>query len=196
MPRLPNRGDPHQVEVTCPACQHVNLFAGDSEFAHWGRRCRGIVAGERCTYFWQAKVCEHCGTENDIAARLCRQCGNGLVDYNAKLTLEAIREPQRVTDWSASVTSGTNGKFILARALLEDGRIASVPLNPAKSEAGAKYFYYAWAKPLGFSRQCWQWRKRDGADLTPLAALLHTHRPTQVTVEQEGPYLRITRVGN
>lgn len=56
---------------------------------HYGRRCNYIhVKGkntfERCSYFWECKMCE-CGQDNDIAARKCSSCGKLLIDYNDKL---------------------------------------------------------------------------------------------------------------
>jgi superfamily II DNA or RNA helicase len=80
--------------LECPDCKTMN-----SEHA---RRCIGPDSlnnqpDDRCGYFWQSRKCEDqlvngllkvkgCGTENDTAARECRNCHVQLIDPNAKLT--------------------------------------------------------------------------------------------------------------
>lgn len=51
------------------------------------RRCIGVVGGVRCSYFFNFKPCQHCSTENDIAAKYCRECEGELIDPNTKLRL-------------------------------------------------------------------------------------------------------------
>lgn len=97
----------------CPQCSHENIFTlrpnpdqmnfdANGYFlnldgermsppfpAHFGRRCQyvkpvGLNQFERCTYFWECKMCE-CGQDNDIAARKCSACKALLIDYNDKL---------------------------------------------------------------------------------------------------------------
>lgn len=63
--------------------------------AHYGRRCQhvhelGKNQFERCDNFWECKFCEKCGSDNDIAARKCRDCKALLIDYNDKLIGKAI----------------------------------------------------------------------------------------------------------
>ncbi|MFW7378572.1 MAG: DEAD/DEAH box helicase [Oligoflexus sp.] len=84
------------VEVLCPDCGHVNNFWGikdpDGELVeHYGRKCRGawedpktlqIVA---CQFRFRFKRCPDCGSENDIAARVCSSCNSVLVDNDKKL---------------------------------------------------------------------------------------------------------------
>lgn len=58
--------------------------------AHFGRRCthveeKGLNNFVRCSYFWECKLCEECGADNDIAARKCRECKKLLIDPNDKL---------------------------------------------------------------------------------------------------------------
>ncbi|MDP2560195.1 DEAD/DEAH box helicase [Psychrobium sp. 1_MG-2023] len=78
------------VLVNCPICQFGNTFWGkvDDDGAiieHYGRRCWGIEYGEhgekqRCDYRFRFKECGHCGAENDIAARVCTQCDQAIID--------------------------------------------------------------------------------------------------------------------
>lgn len=103
-----------KMDFVCPLCNSVNNFSLrpnpdhmafnqegyfidlDGEVmlpktpAHYGRRCThiheyGKNRFERCTNFWECKICESCGQDNDIAARKCSQCKKLLIDYNDKL---------------------------------------------------------------------------------------------------------------
>jgi len=70
--------------------------------AHHGRRCTGIDRyGERCGYRWTSRVCDHCGTNNDVTARRCESCGHELIDPNEKLIGEHARA---LTDPTAEAT--------------------------------------------------------------------------------------------
>lgn len=83
------------VIVPCPLCQFQNEFWGKADpngfvMEHFGRRCQGFRLNEngqvqRCDFRFKAKYCLECGTEHDIAARQCRQCGVDLVDPEKKL---------------------------------------------------------------------------------------------------------------
>ncbi len=61
--------------------------------AHYGRRCQALIStpvspsGIQCGQRWNAKECEHCNAENDIAARYCTTCKKELVDPNEKLKI-------------------------------------------------------------------------------------------------------------
>lgn len=103
-----------KADFVCPLCNSVNNFSLrpnpdhmaynsegyfislDGELfepktpAHYGRRCThiheyGRNRFERCTHFWECKICEECGQDNDIAARKCSSCKKLLIDYNDKL---------------------------------------------------------------------------------------------------------------
>lgn len=84
------------VEVPCPECGHNNLFWGkvDDEgevVEHFGRKCKGAhedpvtLQIEACGFRFRFKICEDCGAENDIAARVCNGCDATLVDPDKKL---------------------------------------------------------------------------------------------------------------
>lgn len=84
------------VEVVCPVCKHVNDFWGlvDGEgnvVEHFGRKCRGAAEDPAtlriipCGFRFRFKNCPRCGTENDIAARVCHCCNDLLVDNDTKL---------------------------------------------------------------------------------------------------------------
>lgn len=83
------------VEVPCPSCGIVNHFWGlveDGEVVeHFGRKCKGVSEDARtgmlteCGFRFRFKICEKCGGENDVAARVCSSCDNILVDNDTKL---------------------------------------------------------------------------------------------------------------
>ncbi len=84
------------VKVDCPQCGHQNEFWGlvDDEgeiVEHFGRKCQGAhqdpisLKWETCDFRFRFKRCPECGTENDIAARICRGCQTTLVDTDKKL---------------------------------------------------------------------------------------------------------------
>lgn len=92
----------------------------DTEFgpmpAHYGRRCQGIVKGVRghhvqCGHRWTFKPCEHCGFENDIAARRCANCREEIIDPAEKLQINFTafkRDPtQPQCDEIVNMTHGT-----------------------------------------------------------------------------------------
>lgn len=84
------------VEVICPECGHANDFWGikdpDGDLVeHFGRKCRGASEDPKtlkitpCNFRFRFKRCGNCGTENDIAARICTGCQATLVDNDKKL---------------------------------------------------------------------------------------------------------------
>ncbi len=87
--------DSEIVTIPCPACGFNNNFWGKVDVAgfvieHYGRQCQGYAEDaqgvrELCGYRFRAKICEMCGSDNDIAARCCRQCEHILVDPDKKL---------------------------------------------------------------------------------------------------------------
>ncbi len=84
------------VQIPCPECGFVNDFWGivDEDgnlLEHFGRKCRGGLVNPNtyeftpCDYRFRFKICDHCGAENDIAARDCRSCACVLIDPDTKL---------------------------------------------------------------------------------------------------------------
>ncbi len=84
------------VQVECPKCAFVNDFWGRVDddgyvIEHFGRKCRGgqydSVSYEftPCGYRFRSKICNECGSENDITARECSNCKNVLIDADSKL---------------------------------------------------------------------------------------------------------------
>lgn len=128
--------------ITCPICEILN-----SEHA---RRCighdtKGDQADGRCGHWWKSRKCEDqtlngipfskgCGCENDVVARECRNCGQTLIDPNAKLMNKSYGE----SDWKPVLkmhleVTGKNSDGIMVTYELdsfgEDGtqEIARVP---------------------------------------------------------------------
>ena len=98
----PEVGDPKpdsectRVQVACPKCGFENLAWGivDDEgglVEHFARRCQAATTNattgqrERCDYFFRFKLCEACGTENDVAAQQCRHCQQVMVTADKRL---------------------------------------------------------------------------------------------------------------
>ena len=86
--------DSEPVQVLCPGCGFANTFWGKTDsdgkvIEHFGRRCQGILEdgehSEQCDFRFRFKECEHCGAQNDIAARVCHQCEQPIVDPDDKL---------------------------------------------------------------------------------------------------------------
>ncbi len=84
------------VGVVCPECGFENQFWGiKDEFGevmeHYGRKCQGAfehpdsLEVEPCGYRFRFKICDACGAENDIAARVCCKCKEIIVDVDKRL---------------------------------------------------------------------------------------------------------------
>ena len=82
--------------MECPQCGSTNQFWGIKNpdgfvEEHYGRRCKAAFedphtgAIEACGYLFRFKRCDQCGTENDISARVCKECQALLVDPDKKL---------------------------------------------------------------------------------------------------------------
>jgi len=84
------------VVVPCPECGFENNFWGLTDhdgiiIEHYGRKCRGGVHDpntyefKACGYRFRFKICNQCDSQNDVTARECTECGNTLIDADAKL---------------------------------------------------------------------------------------------------------------
>jgi DNA repair protein RadD len=84
------------VLVPCPVCHFENSFWGHVDYdgdivEHFGRKCRGATQDLRtmeirpCGYRFRFKLCQACGSENDLTARECHSCKAPLMDADSKL---------------------------------------------------------------------------------------------------------------
>jgi len=84
------------VNITCPSCGLINEFWGllDDEgeiIEHFGRKCQGAIENIinkeilECNFRFRFKICDSCGSEQDISSRICSSCQNVLVDIDQKL---------------------------------------------------------------------------------------------------------------
>ena len=84
------------VYIGCPKCGFENTFWGIADddgnvLEHYGRKCRGATQDYNtleivpCGYRFRYKLCNACGTENDLTARECDQCQAVLIDADSKL---------------------------------------------------------------------------------------------------------------
>jgi DNA repair protein RadD len=89
-------GNAEIVDVECPQCGTVNQFWGIKDHEglveeHFGRKCKGALEDpftselQPCGFLFRYKLCDKCGTENDIAARQCGKCRHLLIDTDKKL---------------------------------------------------------------------------------------------------------------
>ncbi len=115
--------DSEIITIPCPACGFNNSFWGKLDakgflLEHYGRKCQGYFEDEQglrehCHYRFRAKYCHNCGADNDIAARICHECNETLVDPDKKLK-EALNLKDALvfecTDMQLSVHQSDKGK--------------------------------------------------------------------------------------
>lgn len=77
----PKEKNQHEFVIPCQSCGTKN-----TEHA---RRCIGVQDKKRCDYYFEWKECENCEAQNDIVARVCRNCQKELIDPNNKLKTKA-----------------------------------------------------------------------------------------------------------
>lgn len=133
--------------ILCPACATMN-----TEHA---RRCVGKdELDSRCAYYFEYKACynQECGVQNDIAARLCRECGSEMIDPNDKLSMAAVQNKvYEVNVLEARYgISGTDRGFRINCAYKcqdEAGRIGSIyeHFSPV-SDKSTRLFYGQFVK--------------------------------------------------
>lgn len=128
---------------TCPKCASKGLNGENHIMA---RRCNKRVTDEngiesRCDYFWHAKECPKCKTENDKCAQVCRSCDAELIDPNEKLGGKAYGEDEWKEVESLTVGPTKNGAVvitILFKGVDADGKTMKKSLffNPFSSQGG------------------------------------------------------------
>ena len=127
--------------ILCPSCMTMN-----TEHA---RRCIGVAHDKRCEYYFEFKDCHHpsCGVKNDVSARHCRACNNELIDPNAKLSLNPIKNNSfQVSVLNAQYSiSGTQRGFRVNcayRCQDDNGRTATIYENFSPITDKAKKVFY------------------------------------------------------
>ncbi|MDK1287538.1 DEAD/DEAH box helicase [Pseudoalteromonas umbrosa] len=172
--------DSEPVQVLCPGCGFANTFWGKLDeqgkvVEHFGRRCQGILENEaegeslQCDYRFRFKECDHCGAENDIAARQCHSCGEIMADPDDKL-----RDALNLKNALVLRCSGMTAEVIKSNVLKvsyfdEDGAEASEVYD--FSNKGSKfYFHKNFAKRLKSGEQVNNWKSANDVDITLLTA--------------------------
>lgn len=139
--------------ITCPKCYTVN-----SMFA---RRCVGQDASSkdgRCEHFWQSRLCQQCGTENDTAARECRDCSATLIDPNANLIGKHYTDDDLKPVQAFRMRTTRSGDGVLIEYDLPDGERATEVFWPASDNQLARTL---WRTKFVFKHvNCPEWRKR------------------------------------
>lgn len=123
--------------------------------AHTGRRCTCYdELGRRCKFRWSYKVCEHCGGENDIAAKNCSECGCELIDPNEKLSISYVdymADPyttkiEKVLDMSTFAHISRAGNECLGINFKTTSESFTVFAHPNARQAWLKLPYYQWRR--------------------------------------------------
>jgi len=130
--------DSEPVQVFCPGCGFANIFWGkkDSQgqvIEHYGRRCQGLLGLDddgdpfaadqppvQCDYRFRFKACQHCGAENDIAARKCHQCQTAIIDPDDKLK-DALKLKDAMVIRCSGISLNPNGSKLKLIYHGEDG---------------------------------------------------------------------------
>lgn len=99
-----------ELPLECPRCATMN--------GKKARRCRGKDSTEydgRCGFFYISQTCAKCGTENDIAANVCRNtsCQHELIDPNKKLLNKAYSDDEMVPVKAMHVKSTKSGAVMI-----------------------------------------------------------------------------------
>ncbi|PVZ68162.1 DEAD/DEAH box helicase [Pelagibaculum spongiae] len=144
------------VTVPCPACGHDNSFWGlvDNDgdlIEHYGRRCQGYRQDEdqkpqQCDFRYRFKECPNCNAENDIAARICHQCQQILVDPDTKLR-DALNLKNalviRCATMQLAATKDSKGDRLKVSYFDEDGlEINEYFRFDSKAQQGAFYHHF------------------------------------------------------
>lgn len=111
-----------ELELDCPKCRKAGHPTLNGKHA---RRCRYVDEnGDRCEHFFQFITCDDwkdasgrkvvqkgCGAQNDIVARICRCCGNSLVDPNKNLSRTTYSRDDYATvrSFRMELARGTGG---------------------------------------------------------------------------------------
>ncbi|BFN13379.1 DEAD/DEAH box helicase family protein [Marinobacter sp. RI1] len=125
--------DSEPVQVFCPGCGFANIFWGKTDsdgrvVEHYGRRCQGLLeaieddAGrpQQCDYRFRFKECPHCGGENDIAARNCGHCHQGIIDPDDQLR-DALKLKDAMVIRCAGISLAGEGQKLRMTYHGEDG---------------------------------------------------------------------------
>jgi DNA repair protein RadD len=88
--------------------------------AHHGRRCQGLYKSgatfEQCNYRWTSKKCPHCDSDQDIAARYCKECKGEIIDPNEKLHIDFKALKKDPTRLQTDEVLGMSYKPTISRA--------------------------------------------------------------------------------
>jgi len=154
------REDSSPVEIECPDCGFYNDFWGitDDEgrvLEHFGRKCRGAaeepetMAVKPCGYRFRFKICDGCGSENDITARECNKCGIAFVDPDTKLKQARLMKDAHVMQPDSMYFEKTEDKKGKPRLEVKyydlDGQFLREFFS-LQSEDDCKKFFYNFAR--------------------------------------------------
>ncbi len=183
-----------QVTVPCPLCQYPNQFWGKQNpdglvLEHYGRRCQGMRPDAQnqpqpCGFRFKARFCPQCGTEHDIAARLCHSCGEVLVDPDKKLQ-EALKLKDALILYpdqlEANVETDSDGKWRLRLRYLDTAGQQLQEFFSINSKAQIQRLIKVQLMPLLSDRH----RPLLANTARQLDAQLHRLQPPSVVIAQK-----------
>lgn len=137
--------DNEDYVIPCYCCNTMNKPTA--------RRCIGVTNDERCDHYFEFRECPNCGVNNDIVARLCRNCSHELINPNKKLSKESLELESyelSVKDCVFSVKEYNDGRLYFWSSYLasdNDNRdFTIVDVYNIDGEKSKKIFYYKFMK--------------------------------------------------
>ena len=140
--------------------------------AHFGRRCQALYLThsgqyEQCAYRWTSKKCPHCDSDNDIAARYCKECKGEIIDPNEKLSIEfkalkrdpTIIQTDEVLQMVSKPTVTKSGKECIVVTFSTPYRNFSVWLHPYIQGGKLYAQYHQWLDIKGEKPETVTYRK-------------------------------------
>jgi DNA repair protein RadD len=177
--------------ILCPACQTMN-----TEHA---RRCIGLDEAEaRCPYYFEFKECynEECGVKNDIASRLCRECGSEMIDPNQKLSMARLQNnvfEVNVIEARYGISGTQNGFRVNCAYKCQDkaGHIGSVfeHFSPV-SDKSLRLFYGQFVKKHCPDANKWYIHLRDRTKVEEMLQIAQTPLSLLIAKEQDGSKIK------
>ncbi|MEJ6473584.1 DEAD/DEAH box helicase family protein [Pseudoalteromonas piscicida] len=176
--KKPN-SDNEPVQVLCPGCGFANIFWGKVDeqgkvIEHFGRRCQGLLEddegdAQQCDYRFKFKECDHCGAENDIAARQCHQCGEVMADPDDKLRAALNLKHAMVLRCCGLSCEPLNGNKLKLTYFDEDGASCS-EVYDFSNQKSVFVFHQQFAKRRKSTTEAGKWQKAEEVDGTELIA--------------------------
>nr|WP_247687288.1 DEAD/DEAH box helicase [Pseudoalteromonas luteoviolacea] len=172
--------DSEPVQVLCPGCGFANTFWGKLDeqgkvIEHFGRRCKGVLENEaegesvQCDYRFRFKECDHCGAENDIAARQCLNCGEVMADPDDKLR-DALNLKNALVIRCCGMTAEVIKSEVLKVTYFDEDGAEASEVYDFNVKGSKFYFHKNFAKRVKSGNALGKWGSANDVDITTLTA--------------------------